>query len=119
MQWQMGHGTADPASPQVFRDPSEEVCSRAEEGHMPENESLDRLSRSLARIAAAIAIGAAPEALSAVAAAGLSAGATEEQIVGTLFTAAPVVGSARLVRAAPVIACAVGYDMDQALENLD
>jgi len=83
------------------------------------NDTLGEVSRSLARIAAAIAIGASAVTLSAVAAAGLSAGATEEQIVGTLLTAAPVVGTARLVRAAPEIARSVGYDIDQALENLD
>ena len=86
---------------------------------MTGNDTLGEVSRSLACIAAAIAIGASADTLSAVAAAGLSAGATEEQIVGTLLTAAPVVGTARLVRAAPEIARSVGYDIDQALENLD
>jgi len=83
------------------------------------NDTPDERSQSLARIAAAISSGAAPETLRSAAVAGLSAGATEDQIVGALFVAAPVVGSARLVRAAPVIARAVGYDIDSAFEGLD
>lgn len=86
---------------------------------MTSNDMLDERSRALARIAAAISIGASPNTLRSAADAGLSAGATEEQIVGTLFAAAPVVGSARLVEAAPVIARAAGYDIDRALESLD
>jgi 4-carboxymuconolactone decarboxylase len=86
---------------------------------MTTNDALDKRLRSLTRIAAAISIGAAPDMLHSTTVAGVSAGATEEQIVGTLFTAAPVVGSARLMAAAPVIARAVGYDIDQAFETLD
>lgn len=76
-------------------------------------------SRALAQVAAAISIGATPETLRVLTDAALSAGASEEQVVGTLFAAAPVVGSARVMNAAPEIARAVGYDIDQALENLD
>jgi 4-carboxymuconolactone decarboxylase len=83
------------------------------------NDVIDERTRVLACIAAAIAIGATSTTLRSSIDAGLSAGATVEQILGTLFAVGPVVGSARLVKAAPELARAVGYDIDHALESYD
>ena len=41
-------------------------------------------------------------------------GATEEEIIDVLLAVAPVVGLARLTSAAPELALALGYDVDQA-----
>jgi alkylhydroperoxidase/carboxymuconolactone decarboxylase family protein YurZ len=40
----------------------------------------------------------------------LAAGATTDEIVGTLLAVAPVAGVARVVAAAPEVALALGYD---------
>ena len=51
--------------------------------------------------------------------AGLDAGATYDEIVGTLIAVMPIVGIARVVAAAPNLALAVGYDVSEALEVHD
>lgn len=80
---------------------------------------IDERTRELACVAAAIAVGTTSTKLRSSIDAGLSAGATIEQILGTLFAVGSVVGSARLVKAAPELARAVGYDIDHALESYD
>ena len=45
-------------------------------------------------------------------------GASDADIVDVLIAAAPGLGLARLVRAVPGLALAVGYDIDAALEGL-
>ena len=47
----------------------------------------------------------------------LAAGASIDEIVGTLIAVAPTVGLARVVSAAPELALALGYDVDAALET--
>lgn len=49
----------------------------------------------------------------------LAAGATDDEVVGVLIGVAPVVGTARVVAAAPELARALGYDLDGALEHRD
>ena len=51
--------------------------------------------------------------------AALAAGATADDVVGTLRAVAPSVGLARVVAAIPGLALAAGYDVDAALESLD
>ena len=45
-------------------------------------------------------------------------GATEEDVVAVLVCLAPVVGTARVIQAAPEVALALGYDVESALEGL-
>ena len=45
-----------------------------------------------------------------------AAGASVDEVVGSLIAVAPIVGLARVVSAAPVLALAIGYDVDAALE---
>jgi 4-carboxymuconolactone decarboxylase len=72
---------------------------------------------ALVRLAALIASpGAAGSYQSAVDGA-LAAGAPVEDVVGVLIAVAPTIGSARLVAAAPLLARAVGYDVDAALDR--
>jgi len=49
----------------------------------------------------------------------LAAGATADEIVGTLMAVAPAIGVARVVAAAPEFALALGYDLDAAFEAWD
>ena len=46
-----------------------------------------------------------------------AAGATADEIVGTLMAVAPITGVARTVAAAPEFGLALGYDVDAALES--
>ena len=47
----------------------------------------------------------------------LAAGATADEIVGTLMAVAPITGVARVLAAAPEFAMALDYDLDAAFEG--
>jgi alkylhydroperoxidase/carboxymuconolactone decarboxylase family protein YurZ len=80
---------------------------------------IDARTHALARVAALVAVGAAtPSYLSAVEE-GLRAGASHDEIVGTLIAVLPVVGVARVVAAAPDLGLALGYDVAEALEAVN
>jgi alkylhydroperoxidase/carboxymuconolactone decarboxylase family protein YurZ len=80
---------------------------------------LEERTAALARVAALIALdGEAPSYLRECNAA-LAGGATADEIVAVLVAVAPVIGSARIVSAAPRVALGVGYDVDAALESRD
>ena len=73
---------------------------------------------ALARVASLIAVDAAPPSFMSAVQAGLEAGLTEEEIVGTLIAVIPIVGVARVVSAAPNLALALGYDVADAFEGV-
>jgi 4-carboxymuconolactone decarboxylase len=77
---------------------------------------IDAHSHSLARIAALIAMDAAPPSYMSEVETGLRAGVSRDEIVGTLIAVLPIVGVARVVAAAPNLALALGYDVADALE---
>lgn len=79
--------------------------------------TLDDLTAALLRIGALVALDA-PESsyCSAVAAAEL-AGARLEDLAAVLLAVAGLVGSARIVSAAPRLAMAAGYDVEADLER--
>lgn len=81
-----------------------------------EPSQLDKKTHALVRLAAALAIDAAPTSCQSAVEFALAAGASGDEIVGTLIAAAPIVGLARLVTAAPKLALALGYDLDAAFE---
>ena len=62
---------------------------------------IDPRSHALARVAALIALDAAPPSYMSAVQAGLEAGASYDEIVGTLIAVMPIVGVARVVSAAP------------------
>jgi len=72
----------------------------------------DAKTLALARLAALIAIGAADPSFGEQADAAVSAGADADEIVDVLVGVAAVVGTPRVVAAAPQIALALGYDID-------
>ena len=80
---------------------------------------IEPLSHALLRIAALIAIDAAPPSYMSAVEAGLDAGASYDEIVGTLIAVMPIVGVPRVVSAAPNLGLALGYDVAEALELVD
>jgi 4-carboxymuconolactone decarboxylase len=78
---------------------------------------LDARTHALVRLAGLVSVGAAPSAYHASVEAALAAGARYDEIVGVLIAVAPAVGLARVVSAAPQLALALGYDVDDELER--
>lgn len=81
--------------------------------------TLDAATRSLVRVGALVASNAGAAAYGPDVDRALAAGATPEQIVDVLVAVGPAVGLARVVSAAPRLASALGYDVDEALECID
>ena len=81
--------------------------------------AIDARTTALVRVAATIAVDAAPSSFQHAVALALAAGATSDEIVATLEAVTPVTGAARVVLCAPKVALALGYDVEEALELLD
>ena len=80
---------------------------------------LDGKTHALVRLAASIAVDAAPPSYLRPVEAAREAGATDEELVGCLVAVLPVLGAARVVSAAPKLGLALGYDVAAALEGPD
>lgn len=80
---------------------------------------LDPKTFALVRLGALLALDAVSASFQSGVEAALAAGATTDEVAGTLVAAAPVVGIVRIVAAAPQIAIALGHDVDAAFEDLD
>jgi 4-carboxymuconolactone decarboxylase len=80
---------------------------------------LDPKTLALVRLGALLALGAAPVSYHWNVGAALDAGATPQEILGTLVAVAPISGIARVVLATPEVALSIGYDLDAAFEELD
>jgi alkylhydroperoxidase/carboxymuconolactone decarboxylase family protein YurZ len=78
-------------------------------GHV-QGSGLDPKSCALVRLGALVALDAACVSYQWAVQWALAAGATTDEIVGTLLAVAPVAGVARVVAAAPEVALALGYD---------
>ena len=74
--------------------------------------SLDFKTHALVRLGALLSIGAATDSCRLAVDVAHAAGATDAEVVGVLVAVGPAVGSARLVAAAPQLALAIGYDVD-------
>lgn len=83
----------------------------------PSQTEAEARVHALARLSAAVALGAQPSTLQRLSDRSIAAGASIGDIVGTLLAVAPIVGEARLVKATPGVALSVGYDIDEALES--
>jgi alkylhydroperoxidase/carboxymuconolactone decarboxylase family protein YurZ len=77
---------------------------------------LEPRVRALVQIGALVAVDAAPPSYMGVVEEAFAAGATPEDIVGSLVVVLPVVGVPRVVSAAPNLGLALGYDVADALE---
>ena len=80
---------------------------------------LDAKTDALVRLGALLAIDAAPSSYQANVETAVAAGASVDEIVGAVIAVAPITGVARVVSAAPELALALGYDVDEALEARD
>ena len=91
----------------------------AAEGRSFPDSVIDERTAALVRIAATIAVDAAPPSFQCAVSHALAAGVTADEIVATLEAVTPVTGAVRVVQCAPKIALALGYDVDAALERHD
>ena len=73
-------------------------------------EALEPTTYALVRLAAIVASDSNQVTYQWGVAAALAAGASEDAIVDVLAAIAPVIGSARVARAAPALAAALGYE---------
>jgi 4-carboxymuconolactone decarboxylase len=85
----------------------------------PSSSLLGSKTAALVRVAATIAIDAAPSSFHHTVEHALAAGARCDEIVAVLEAVTPVTGAVRVVSAAPKLALALGYDVEDALEHLD
>jgi alkylhydroperoxidase/carboxymuconolactone decarboxylase family protein YurZ len=74
--------------------------------------SLDDKTRALVRLGALLSVGAATVSCRSTVEFARAAGATDEELVGVLLAVGPAVGAARLVTAAPMLALAIDYDVE-------
>jgi 4-carboxymuconolactone decarboxylase len=82
-----------------------------------ESAELDPKTLALVRLAALVAVGGATPSYGAEADAAVGAGASPAEIVNVLVGVVPVVGLPSVVAAAPSLAMALGYDIEEALEQ--
>lgn len=81
----------------------------------PDPASIDPRTLALTRLAALIAVGASVNSYGAITELAINAGATPADCVDVLESLVDVVGRTRVVDAAPRIAMALGFDLDEAL----
>ena len=79
----------------------------------PSPRQLDAKGQALVHLGALLSIGAATVSLRCTVELAYAAGATEEEIFDVLLVIGPAVGHARMVAAAPRLALALGYDVDE------
>ena len=77
---------------------------------------LDAKAHALVRLGALIAIDAETPAYMWTLEAARRAGASDDELVGCLLAALPMLGVARIVSAAPKLGLAMGFDVASALE---
>ena len=75
--------------------------------------ALDGKTHALVRLAGLIATEAAPASYAWAVSTAMSAGASEDEVVGVLVALAPIVGMARVNSAAPDLAVALGFDSER------
>ena len=80
---------------------------------------LDGKTWALVRLGALIAVDAAPASYLEAVDAARTAGATDDEIVGSLVSVVTLIGVPRAVSAAPKLSLAVGYDVDAGLESFE
>ncbi len=93
------------------------VLSTASGGN--EHGQLDPRACSLGRMAALFALDAPDSSYGWATSVALASGVTSDELVALLISLAPVIGSARVVSAAPKLGMALGYDVEADIEGLD
>ena len=82
-----------------------------------DSSKLDPKTLALIRLGALVAVGGAVPSYGTQADVAVSAGATTAEIVDVLIAVVPVVGLPSVVAAAPSLAMALGYDLDEGFEQ--
>lgn len=80
---------------------------------------LDAKTHALVRLTTTVAVDAGQSSYQHAVERALAAGATADEIVGTLVAVMSLTGVPRTVSAAPKLGLALGYDVEAALEALD
>ncbi len=80
---------------------------------------LDSRSYWLASVAALIALDGSVSTFGWATSAALAAGVTSDELVDLLVALSPIIGTARIVAAAPKLGLALGYDVEADIEGLD
>jgi 4-carboxymuconolactone decarboxylase len=80
---------------------------------------IDARSRAIGRLAALFALDGSVSSYGWATSAAFGAGVTPDEIVGLLVALAPLIGSARVVCAAPKLGLALGYDVEADIEGLE
>jgi 4-carboxymuconolactone decarboxylase len=80
---------------------------------------LDAKTHALVGLAALLSIGAATSSCRVAVELARASGATDAELVGVLVAVAPAVGGARVVSAAPRLALAIDYDVEDVAEVID
>ena len=91
----------------------------AVDGRPHATSALDERTAALVRVAATVAVDAPLASFQHAVTLALAAGATSDEIVASLEAVTPVIGAARVVRCAPKVALALGYDVEAALERFE
>ena len=78
--------------------------------------AIDPKTAALVRLAALLAMDAETPSYQWAVSEAIACGATQEELVGVLLTAAPALGQARVVSAAPKLGLALGHDVQAELE---
>jgi alkylhydroperoxidase/carboxymuconolactone decarboxylase family protein YurZ len=78
---------------------------------------LDPRSHALVRLGAVLALGGSPASYASIVRLAEGTGASPDELVGVLVAVAPYIGIARTVSAAPDLALAVGFDVDDIIER--
>ncbi len=84
-----------------------------------EESGLDAKTHALVRLSTTVAVDGGQTSFQHAVERALAAGATTDEIVGTLFAVTSLTGVPRAVSAAPKLGLALGYDVDAALEGAD
>jgi 4-carboxymuconolactone decarboxylase len=80
---------------------------------------LDAKTSALVRLAALLSLGAPTSSCRMTVEVARAARATDAETVGVLVAVAPAVGSARVVGAAPRLALAIDYDVEEVVDVCD
>ena len=84
-----------------------------------EESGLDDKIHALVRLGTTVAVDGAQTSYQLAVERALAAGATPDEIAGTLLAVVGLTGVPRAVASAPKLALALGYDVEAALEGLD
>ena len=84
-----------------------------------EESGLDAKTHALVRLSTTLAVDASQSSYQHAVDRALAAGASTDEIVGTLVAVISLTGVPRAVSAAPMLGLALGYDVDAALEDVE